>query len=119
MIETPTPLVTSLQVKVSPTTGKAKLIVRGFGMVNASAIVQVNGTALGTTKYKDLAADGSARRVIASDALFDTLVPPGVPVTITVVNPVTGSVIAPLAVTRDTNKDWNEGALSGAAPLPS
>jgi sugar lactone lactonase YvrE len=100
MLETPAPLVTSLQVKVSPTTGKAKLIVRGFGMVNASAVVKVDGVTLGTTKYKDLAADGSARRIIASDALFDTLVPPGVPVIITVVNPVTGSVSAPIAFTR-------------------
>ena len=55
---------------------------------------------LGTTKYEDLAGDGTARRVIASDALFDTLVPPGVPVTITVVNSATGNVSAPIAFTR-------------------
>jgi hypothetical protein len=100
LLETPTPIVTSIAVKVSPTTRKVKLVVRGFGMQSGSAVIEVNGTRLSTTKYKDLAADGSARRVVAIDPSIDTLVPRGVPVSVTIFNPTTGGRSAPIAFTR-------------------
>jgi sugar lactone lactonase YvrE len=100
LLETPVPIVTSLELKVSPTTGRVKFIVRGFGMVSGSAVVEVNGVALEATKYKELAADGSARRVVASDPSFDAHVPPGVPVSVTIYNPLTGSRSTPHMFTR-------------------
>jgi sugar lactone lactonase YvrE len=44
LLEAPTPVVTSIAVKVVPATGKRKLVIRGFGMVAGSAVVEVNGT---------------------------------------------------------------------------
>jgi hypothetical protein len=69
-------------------------------MVSANAYVEVDGVPLATAKYKDVAADGSARRVIAADANFDALVPVGVPVQVTIVNPLTGARSAPVPFTR-------------------
>jgi hypothetical protein len=92
--------VTSLEVKVSPRTGKAKFIARGYGMIAGRAVVEVDGVALARTRYKDVAADGSSRRVIASDPSFDAAVPPGVPVNVTIVDPLTGSRSAPRTFTR-------------------
>jgi hypothetical protein len=100
LLETPTPIVTSLALKVSPRTGTAKFVVCGFGRVSGSAVVEVNGTALSTTRCKELAADGSARRLAALDPSFDALVPPGVPVSVTIFNPLTGSRSAPVPFTR-------------------
>jgi hypothetical protein len=100
LLQAPTPVVSSIQVKLAAATRQGKLIVRGFGMKAASAIVEVDGVPLTTTKYKEVAADGSARRVIASDPNFDTLVPRGVQVRITIVNPETGSRSAPIPFTR-------------------
>jgi sugar lactone lactonase YvrE len=100
LLEAPTPIVTSIAVKVSPKTGQRKLVVRGFGMVAGSAVVEVNGTPLATTKYKEPAADGSARRLVATDPNLDALVPPGVQVTVTVFNALTGSRSAPIPFTR-------------------
>jgi sugar lactone lactonase YvrE len=100
LLQTPTPIVTSVEVKVSPATRKAKLFVRGYGMVSGEARVEVDGTPLGVTKYKELAADGSARRLVGIDAAFDTVVPEGLPVIVTVYNPATGSRSAPIPFTR-------------------
>jgi sugar lactone lactonase YvrE len=99
LLHTPSPVVTSVAVKVAPATGKAKLIVGGFGMIAGGAVVEVNGTPL-ATKYKEPAGDGSARRLVAADPNFDVVVPPGVPVTITVFNPATGGRSAPVPFTR-------------------
>jgi sugar lactone lactonase YvrE len=96
LLEAPTPIVTSLVVKTSPATGKRKLVVRGFGMVAGSAVVEVDGTRLATTKYKEPAADGTARRLVATDPNLDEFVPPQVQVRVTIVNPLTGSRSAPI-----------------------
>jgi hypothetical protein len=100
ILQTPTPVVASIQVKIASASRKAKLIVEGFGMRSGTAVVEVNGVALPTTKYKLVASDGSARRVIATDPNFDMIVPRGVPVTIIIVNPDTGSRSAPIPFTR-------------------
>jgi hypothetical protein len=100
LLQSPTPVVTSIQVKIAPATRKAKLIVNGYGMRTGSAVVEINGVALGVTKYKLVASDGSARRVIATDPNFDMVVPQGVPVLITIFNPETGSRSAPISFTR-------------------
>jgi hypothetical protein len=42
-------------------------------MVSGNTVVEVSGVTLGTTKYKEPAADGSARRVVAGDPGFDAL----------------------------------------------
>jgi hypothetical protein len=99
LLEAPTPIVTSIAVKVARATRTPKLLVQGFGMVSGRAVVEVDGTPL-TTKYKEIAADGSARRLIATDDDFGALVPRGVPVTVTIFDPVTGSRSAPLEFTR-------------------
>jgi sugar lactone lactonase YvrE len=100
LLKAPVPLVTSLELKVSPRTGKAKFIVRGFGIIAGRALVEVDGVALATTRYKQVAADGSSRRLIASDPSFDAAVPPGVPVSVAVFDPLTGSRSAPRTFTR-------------------
>jgi sugar lactone lactonase YvrE len=100
LLQAPTPVVTSLQVKVAPATRKAKLVVEGFGMKSGSAVVEVYGVPLATTKYKLVSFDGSARRVVATDPNFNTLVPRGVLVEITIFNPDTGSRSAPIPFTR-------------------
>jgi sugar lactone lactonase YvrE len=99
LLQAPTPIVTSIAVKVSRETGRRKLIVRGYGMRSGSTVVEVDGKVLTTTKYKELvAADGSARRVIATDPDFDTIVLPQVQVRVRIVDPLTGSRSAPVLV---------------------
>jgi sugar lactone lactonase YvrE len=100
LMDAPTPVVTSLQVKVSPTTRKAKLVVRGYGMISGRAVVEVNGVQLSTTKYKEVVGAGDARRLIALDDQFDAIVPPGVPVEVTIVNTLNGGRSAPIRFTR-------------------
>jgi sugar lactone lactonase YvrE len=100
LLGTPTPLVTSAQVKVAKATRKPKLVVRGLGMVSGSAVVEVNGAPLAATKYKEVAADGTAHALVALDADFDARVPRGVRVRITVFDPQTGSRSAPIPFTR-------------------
>jgi sugar lactone lactonase YvrE len=100
MLPALSPIVTSIELKRSPATGKAKLTVRGFGMVAGSAIVEVSGVALATTKYKLLAADGLAGCLVALDPNLDDLLPVGVPVNVTVYDPATGSRSAPIICTR-------------------
>jgi sugar lactone lactonase YvrE len=100
LVDAPTPVVTSVQVKVSRATGRAKLVVRGFGMVSGRAVVEVNGTPLSTTRYKDVVAAADSRRLVALDENFDAIVPRGVPVEITVVNAQTGGRSAPIPFTR-------------------
>ena len=100
LMDAPTPVVTSVQVKVSPATGRAKIVIRGFGMISGRAVVEVNGTQLSTTKYKEIVGAADARRLIALDDNFDAIVPPGVPVDIVVVNLLTGSRSAPIPFTR-------------------
>jgi len=99
ILQTPTPIVTSIAAKVSAT-GRAKLVVNGLGMITDQAVVEINGTALATTRYKLAASDASARRLVALDPDFDTLVPPGVQVSVTVFNPLTGGRSAPIPFTR-------------------
>jgi sugar lactone lactonase YvrE len=99
MFETPVPIVTSLQVKISAS-GKPKLIVKGHGMLNAFAIVTVDLVPFATFKYKLPATNGTAGTVIATDPSFDALVPVGVPVTIRVSNPGSGLESAPIPFTR-------------------
>ena len=74
------------------------LLGRPFALYDT--VLDSNGTPLAITKYKLVAADGSAHRLVATDPNFDTLVPPGVPVTLTVFNPLTGSRSAPFVYTR-------------------
>jgi hypothetical protein len=100
LLQTPTPIVTSIAVKVTPATGKAKLLVDGYGMVSGSAVVEVDGTPLATTKYKSVMLDGTARRLVGLDPNFDTVVPSGLPVKVTVFNPLTGGRSAPIPFTR-------------------
>ena len=97
---TPTPLVTSVQVKMSRATGTPRLVVRGAGIVAGSAVVEVGGERLATTRYKDVAADGTSGRLIAVDADFDMRVPRGVRVQVTVLDPKTGRRSAPVDLTR-------------------
>jgi hypothetical protein len=99
MLETPVPIVTSLQVKISAA-GKPKLLVKGHGMLNGSAVVTVDGLPLATFKYKQPAANGTAGTVVALDPSFDALVPVGVPVTVRVYNPGSGLESAPIPFTR-------------------
>jgi sugar lactone lactonase YvrE len=99
-LRTPVPIVTSIAVKVSPTTGRAKLIIQGYGMLAGSVTVSVDGTPLSTVKYKLIASDGTARKIIATDPSFDTIVQSGVAVEVTVTNTTTGSASAPIPFTR-------------------
>jgi sugar lactone lactonase YvrE len=98
LFETPLPIVTSIEVK-RPATGRPRLVVRGFGMESGSAVVEVNRTQLATTKYREIAADGSARRLVASDPEFGTRLPRGARVRIVVVNTRTGGRSAPVSFT--------------------
>jgi sugar lactone lactonase YvrE len=100
LLDTPTPIVSALRVKVSPTTRKAKLVVRGYGMISGRAVVEVNGIQLSTTKYRDVIGASDARRLIALDDDFDDIIPRGVPVEITIVNTMTGGRSAPIPFTR-------------------
>jgi sugar lactone lactonase YvrE len=99
LMQAPTPIVTSIAVKRSPATKTPKLLVEGYGMLASRAVVEVNGIPL-TTKYKLVAADGSARRLVATDPDFGTLVPRGIEVQVTVYNPMTGGRSAPIPFTR-------------------
>ena len=64
------------------------------------AVADTSVNPLATTKYKDIQGNGSALRVIATDASFDAIVPPGSTVEVTVVNPTAGSESAPIEFTR-------------------
>jgi sugar lactone lactonase YvrE len=99
MLQTPLPIVIRVSLKVSPSTGRAKLVIEGFGMVAGSATVAVDGTPLSTVRYKLPAGDGSARKVVATDPGFDALVAPGRLVQVTVVN-AGGPISAPIFFTR-------------------
>jgi sugar lactone lactonase YvrE len=99
MLETPVPIVTSLEVKISGT-GKPKLVVKGFGMLTNFAVVTVDGVPFATFKYKLPAANGTAGSIVCTDPSFDALVPDGVPVTIRVYNPVSSLESAPIPFTR-------------------
>jgi sugar lactone lactonase YvrE len=99
LFETPTPRVTSIQIKRSPS-GVRRLVVGGFGMSAGDAVVEVDGHALESIRYRDVAADGSARRLVATDPNFDALIPRGVVVHIAVFNPTTGSRSVPISFTR-------------------
>jgi hypothetical protein len=100
VLEAPMPSVSSISVSVSPKTGQPQITVRGSGMVADSAVVCVNGTPLATTRYREVAADGSAHRVIAKDPSLDALFPPGTTATITILNLLTGAESAPFALSR-------------------
>ncbi len=100
LVDSPTPLVTSVQVKVARATGKPKLIVRVVGVNPNNSILEVNGTPLATTKFKSVAADGNARRLIGTDAELDIRIPRGTPVLVTVFDQSTGSRSAPIPFTR-------------------
>jgi len=100
VIETPVPIVTSVTVKVSPVTGKAKLIVEGYGMLDGNALVAVDGQLLGTFRYKLLVGDLTARRVIATDVNFDGYIPTGTRVLVTVANQGSSLSSAPIPFTR-------------------
>lgn len=100
LIQAPTPIVSSLAVKVAAATGKAKLVVSGLGFESGRAVVEVNGVELETTRYKDVVGDGTAGRLVALDAAFDAVVPRGTPVEIVVVNTETGGRSAPFRFTR-------------------
>jgi sugar lactone lactonase YvrE len=93
----PTPIVTSIALKPA---GHGKLVVQGLGMASGSVYVEVDGVPLSFTKYGRIATDGSARRLVASDPNFDTLVPVGVPVRVVIVDPTTGGRSAPVMFTR-------------------
>jgi sugar lactone lactonase YvrE len=99
LIEAPAPIVTSIQVKLSPS-GTPKLIVSGHGMLNGFAVVTVDSVPLATFKYKVLEANGSAGKVTALDRSFDAMVPKGVQVIVRVSNPGSGVASAPIPFTR-------------------
>jgi hypothetical protein len=56
--------------------------------------------ALATTRYKNVAADGSPQRLVGTDPALDAAVPPAEEVRATIYNPLTGGRSAPIAFTR-------------------
>jgi len=78
---------------------KSKLIVDGSLFVTSSAVIEINGTALGSMKYpKPFRDHGLSRRIASTDSAVRGLTP-GVPVQLTVLNPTTGARSAPFTFT--------------------
>jgi hypothetical protein len=90
------PAVSGVSIK-----GAKKLIVDGAFFAAGSAVVEVDGVPLAKTKYpKDRVLGGTAIQLIATDRRLRSLLPAGVPVQVTVMNPATGERSAPFAFTR-------------------
>ncbi len=76
-----------------------KLVVNGSNFLTGSAVIEINGTALGSMKYpKNFRHQGISTRITSKDPAVGGL-GSGVPVQITVLNPTTGTRSAPFAFT--------------------
>lgn len=76
---------------------KGKLTVDGSNFATGSAVIEIDGTALGSMKYpKPFRENGVSTRITSKDNRVAALTP-GVSVTITVLNPSTGLRSAPFA----------------------
>lgn len=87
------PLISAVRLK------KKKLVVDGTFFATSSAVIEIDGTALGSMKYpKKYGANGVSSRITSADSAVLGLAP-GVPVQVTVLNPATGARSAPYTFT--------------------
>lgn len=93
------PAVSSAQVK--KTDNGLVLVVNGSGFASGSAVIEVDGTALGSMKYpRRFTQSGVSTRIQSGDRRIKSLVPKGGTVALTVLNPSTGTRSAAFAYTR-------------------
>lgn len=93
VIESVPPAVTFVKLK------KGKLTVDGSNFVTGTAVIEIDGTALGSLKYpKPFRSNGISTRITSKDSRVRGLTP-GIAVTVTVLNPSTGLRSAPFSFT--------------------